>query len=241
MSRPFQFKHFILHQDKAAMKVGTDAMLLGAMVPCESALRILDIGTGTGVLALMLAQRCDATIDAIDIDSGASEQAADNFKNSPWNERLAAYHTSLQDYAANTEKTYDLIISNPPYFHAHHSLKSSPASIDRKRARQTSELTLGELAGTAGKLLTHEGSLYLILPPERMEEFIGYAVTSGLFCEEEIHIKSQPKSEVIRVIGKFSFSGKKKSPREFIIYQDQGGYTKEYIELTRTYHAVDLG
>jgi len=127
----FQFKHFLVKQDRSAFKVGTDGVLLGAWVNIGSSdRRILDVGTGTGVIAIMLAQRCEAIIDAIEIDSEAAEQATINCENSPWQDRLNVYHISLQEYVKTHQKIYDLIVCNPPYFS---SYKNSDSKRDIAR------------------------------------------------------------------------------------------------------------
>lgn len=117
MQKLFQFKQFTINQDRCAMKIGTDAVLLGAWAPIEhQPLSILDIGAGTGVLSLMLAQRCDAmTIDAIEIDDNAYEQCVENFENSPWSDLLFCYHASLEEFTEEIEETFDLIVCNPPF------------------------------------------------------------------------------------------------------------------------------
>ena len=112
----FKFKQFTIHQDKCAMKVGTDGVLLGAWAECANAKGILDIGTGTGLIALMIAQRSNAKIDAVEIDETASKQAKENIKKSLWNDRIEILNISFQDFSKSTNEKYDLIVSNPPYF-----------------------------------------------------------------------------------------------------------------------------
>jgi tRNA1Val (adenine37-N6)-methyltransferase len=238
--RPFYFRHFILRQDKAAMKAGTDSMLLGAIAPAENAQRVLDIGTGTGILSLMLAQRSIAHIDAIDIDENAFGQAKENFRNSMWRNRISAYHSSLQEFIPEHNYRYDLIVSNPPYFPAHESHKSSPASFARKYARQTSELSFHELAKHAARLLDSNGVLYLILPALTIEEFTEKAGAFGLFPGEQTCIKSKPDTAPVRVIASYSFQKAEIQASEFIIYNADGSYSKEYIQLTKSYHATTL-
>lgn len=222
------------------MKAGTDAMLLGAMAPAGSAERILDVGTGTGVLSLMLAQRSKARIDAIDIDRNAYEQAKENFENSVWRRRLHVYHSSLQEFTPAVGEKYDLIVSNPPYFPAHESSKSSPSSTHRKQARQTSALSFHALAKHVARLLDRNGVFYLVLPYRAMAEFSVEAGSFGLFPKEEIYIRSKPGSEPVRIIAGYVFEPVKAVHREFTIYNAGGNYSRDYIELTRAYHAVDF-
>src|SRR5436190_6902240 len=137
----FRFKQFTIHQDKCAMKVGTDSVLLGSWVDTAQATDILDIGTGSGIIALMLAQKSFAQIDAIDVDGNACEQAEENFKSSPWMDRLHVIHQSFQDYATGTEKKYDLIVSNPPYFQD----AFKPAEESKLKAKHGDLLCFAEL------------------------------------------------------------------------------------------------
>jgi tRNA1Val (adenine37-N6)-methyltransferase len=240
MSRPFYFRHFVLKQDKAAMKVGTDSMLLGALVPAENASAILDIGTGTGILALMLAQRSKAQIDAIEIDEDAYSEAKENFNNSMWCHRISAHHTSLQEFSKTATTKYDLIVSNPPYFPAHESLKSSPGEHARKKARQTQELTLDELAVDAAGLLKPHGSFYLILPAEIDKQFEKEAGKQGLFLQKKILVRSKPGGEVVRVISAYGLEEVRAEESEFIIYNENGKYSTEYVHATKAYHALDM-
>jgi tRNA1Val (adenine37-N6)-methyltransferase len=241
MARPFYFRHFILRQDKTAMKAGTDSMLLGALAPIENTRKILDIGTGTGILALMLAQRSKAHIDAIDINDKAYEQAKENFENSMWKNRLFAYHSSAQEFVPTSNYTYDLIVSNPPFFAAHDSPKSSPASRSRKQARQTQELTFYELAEHAKRLLQPKGILTLILPVAPYRNFEKEAHIFGLRSQKLIFIKSKPESEPVRVIASFGFRDTNPLKSEFTIYDLNGSYSAEYVRLTKDFHALDLG
>src|SRR4051812_30760199 len=145
----FHFKQFTINQDRCAMKVGTDAVLLGSWVKPGNAGKILDIGTGTGVIALMLAQKCNCHIDAIDIDENAFLQSAENFAKSQWNFKLNCRHQSLQKFSEDHAAEYDLIITNPPYFH--HA--SKPIAESRINARHSESLTFDELVTGVKKLL----------------------------------------------------------------------------------------
>ena len=188
----FRFRQFTIHQDKCAMKVGTDAVLLGSWVDPKNAHQILDIGTGTGLIALMLAQKSSAEIDAIDIDESACQQAKENFRISPWFSRVKIYHHSLQGFSETSEKKYDLIVSNPPYFH--HA--SKPPEEARLNARHNDQLSFSELIAGVKKLLTDNGRFCLILPCKEGTEFIDLAQMSGLFCHEMMRIKTDRKSVV---------------------------------------------
>ena len=155
MSTLFKFKEFSIHQDKTAMKIGTDAVLLGAWVFLENEIdSILDVGSGTGIIALMLAQRSFAlTIDAVEIDNDAYEQTVTNFENSNWGDRLYCYHSSFQNFAeeiAEEDETYDLIISNPPFYTDEFESENDA----RNKARFTTSLSFNELLKGVSKILS---------------------------------------------------------------------------------------
>jgi tRNA1Val (adenine37-N6)-methyltransferase len=158
----FQFKKFTVQQDKTAMKVGTDGVLLGAWAPIDNHPNtILDIGAGTGLIALMLAQRSNAQqIDALEIDEDAYEQATDNFENSPWNDRLFCFHAGLDEFVEDPEDEYDLIVSNPPFYTEDY--KSEDASRDLARFEEA--MPFEELVEAADLLLSEKGVFAVIIP-----------------------------------------------------------------------------
>ena len=208
MSTGFQFKQFFVRHDCCAMKVGTDGVLLGAWAPVHdvstkpSACKILDIGTGSGLIALMLAQRCpEAQIDAIDIDQQACEQAAANFAASPWAERLHATHCSLQDCQmvnrkCENGKLYNLIVSNPPYFVD--SLKNP--DVARSTARHNDTLPFTELIACSTRLLAPNGILALIAPAEAEPELQALAMQHGLSCTHRCYIHPKPGRPAKRIL-----------------------------------------
>jgi len=186
---PFRFKEFSVAQEKCAMKVNTDGVLLGAWADVDGAETILDIGTGTGVIALMMAQRNTAAIiDAIDIDADAFAQAGENFPDSLWNERLYAHHISLQDYFP--AKKYDLIISNPPYFVDDFKTEDHQKNI----AKHSLSLSYQELVSGINRLLSDAGSATLVLPVFNLQLFESLASEQKLFVVK--------LTEVIAVEGK---------------------------------------
>ena len=190
----FRFKQFSIRQDRAAMKVGTDSDLLGALAAGGE--HILDIGTGTGVLALMMAQRFpEAHVTAIDIDEGAVSDARDNFANSPFASRLTLHHTSLQDYIA-TSPLYDSIVCNPPYFDK--SLEAPDRS--RTRARHTSSLPFRELIEGAYTLLHEDGTFSVILPPEVLPAFSAECLITGFRLSHCYRIKTVPHKSPKRYV-----------------------------------------
>jgi tRNA1Val (adenine37-N6)-methyltransferase len=228
----FQFKQFIVHQDRCAMKVGTDGVLLGAWTTIGEAQHILDIGTGTGLIALMLAQRSGAKIDAIEIDEAAARQASENVQLSPWNDRIRIIHTSLQEYTV-FEKHYDLIVTNPPYFY-----NSLPATDFRRTiARHTHYLDFEMLIQAVKNLLTPDGRLAIILPTENFSSFASGAYKSGLFTIRETHVKPSPGKPVKRILAEFSFYDAAKEFSEFIIEEfGRHGYSEEYHLLTKDFY-----
>ncbi len=240
----FRFRQFAINQSGAAMKVGTDGMLLGAWVKPGNAETILDIGTGTGLLALMLAQISLARIDAIEIDENAFLQAKENFDNSPWKDRLYAIHTSLQSLSENNTKKYDLIIGNPPFFEiANEEKGNNPIKMNKTRAvaRATDSLPLEDLAKCSAKLLSREGKLYIILPIQSADNFISLANNYGLRLQEILSIKSREDTKTIRVIMGFGFNKPNQViENEFVIYDIINKYSAEYIELTKEYHSKDF-
>lgn len=201
----FRFKQFTVWHDRCAMKVGTDGVLLGAWCPLatttsEGEYKVLDIGTGSGLIALMLAQRATSiddtpiVIDTIDIDAGAAEQAKFNFEQSPWSKLLRIYQSSLQEW--QSEKEYDLIVSNPPYFQG--SLKNPNAQ--RATARHTDSLSYSELIAHSERLLRRNGTLALVLPIEAEEEILSLAAAAGLSPIAITYVHTKPGKPVKRIL-----------------------------------------
>jgi tRNA1Val (adenine37-N6)-methyltransferase len=232
-NQEFVFKQFKIIQDKCAMKVGTDAVLLGAWVNASNAKKILDIGTGTGILALMLAQKSAGRIDAIDIDHNAFTQATENVNNCPWKDQIQVYHSPLQKFATEQEEKYDLIISNPPYFID--SSKSSVAS--RTNARHTDQLSFKDLLEGVLKLLCTTGKFYVILPTKESEVFMEEAEKHKLFLTKLARIITRTDKPEKRIMMRFEFVRRTFSESSIIIEKDERhSYTDEYIELTKDYY-----
>ncbi len=227
----FRFRQFTIQQDKCAMKVGTDAVLLGSWVDPKNSNSILDIGTGTGLIALMLAQKSTAEIDAVDIDEGAYVQAKENFKTSPWQNRLNGSHQSFQEFAATSKKKYDLIVTNPPYFH--HA--SKPPEEARLNARHNDQLSFEELISGVKKILAEDGRLCLILPCKEGFEFLDVAQREGLFCRSIMHVKTRSDKNEKRLMMEFRFQFGILEDYEIIIQEEDNSYTPEYIEMTKEY------
>jgi tRNA1Val (adenine37-N6)-methyltransferase len=231
----FQFKQFKVYHDKCAMKVGTDGLLLGTLTACSESKNILDIGTGTGLIALILAQRSitsQALIDAVEIEEDAFEQAKSNFELSAWKERLKVYHTSIFDF--HPEKKYDLIVSNPPYFI--NSLKSTGKK--KEAARHIDEQFFSKLAQKVNELLDDKGKFWLILPVTESEQFINESKQIGLFQETILQIHSFEHSEEKRRIIAFSKHVNAFSENKFIIYDSPGKHSEQYRSAAKDFLTI---
>ncbi|MFT5750814.1 MAG: tRNA1Val (adenine37-N6)-methyltransferase [Dokdonia sp.] len=235
---PFQFKQFTVAHDRCAAKIGTDGVLLGAWTSLESEPdSILDIGTGTGVIALMLAQRSFAeTIDAMELDDDAYEQATDNFENSDWADRLFCYHAHLYEFATEIDDQYDLIVSNPPFYESDY--KSQDAARDQARFDDAMPFEL--LIGAVQRLLTEAGTFHVIIPYQREQEFIDIAERGNLFPTRITHVQGTPTSEIKRSLMEFCF--RESTPiitpqiNTLIIEKSRHDYTDEYIQLVQDFY-----
>ena len=241
----FRFKQFTVWHDRCAMKVGTDGVLLGAWCPLgvdeatrQGEYKILDIGTGSGLIALMLAQRATSiddppiVIDTIDIDAGAAEQAKFNFEQSPWSKLLRIYQSSLQEW--QSEKEYDLIVSNPPYFQS--SLKNPDAQ--RATARHTDSLSYSELIKHSGRLLKNNGILALVLPIEAEEEILSLAAAAGLLPTHITYVHTKPGKPAKRILialRKGDANGNVES-KHFYIESEDSPRSEEYRKLTEDFY-----
>ncbi|RMZ50957.1 methyltransferase domain-containing protein [Flavobacteriaceae bacterium PRS1] len=242
-SNPFHFKQFTINQDQCAMKIGTDAVLLGAWANLEHHPNsVLDIGAGTGVIALMLAQRSnEETIDAIEIDENAYEQCVGNFENSPWSDRLFCYHASLEEFTDEIDYKYDLIISNPPFYSPTLASPSLPKgenimSNSRKIARFYDALPFEHLVESVSKLLSDEGKFSVIIPFKEEENFIELASNINLFPNRITRVKGSPTSEIKRSLMEFSFNKNDLKINELIIEVERHQYTQDYINLTKDFY-----
>ena len=231
MANPFfRFKQFTVYHDRCAMKVGIDGVLLGCWTNVAKASTVLDIGTGTGLIALMIAQRTDAHIDSIDIDEGAFEQAIINVQASPWSSRLNVVLSSLQDFVS--DKKYDLIVSNPPYFV--NSLKNP--NEQRTTARHTDSLTHEELIDQCIPKLTEGGRICLILPIQEGLSCVEYAQTKGLCCNKLTKVFPKPAAEAKRLLIELSFRVTETHQESLIIETDRHVYSPEFSLLAKDYY-----
>lgn len=227
----FAFKQFTVRHDRCAMKVGTDGVLLGAWTDLSHSRRILDIGTGTGLIALMLAQRCmDARITAIDLDSAAVEQAQENIQASPWKDRIEALQQDICTYHPNG--TFDTIVSNPPYFID--SLKCPDGQ--RSTARHTDTLDADRLIGKVSELLTSDGRFSIILPAEQTEDLIRVAGEKGLHPSRQTWVITRPGLSPKRILMEFRKIPVMLQPDELVIELERHVYSEEYIALTKEFY-----
>ena len=240
----FTFKQFQVNQDRCAMKIGTDGVLLGAWTPLiNNPYNVLDIGAGTGILSLMLAQRSNAEhtsqngelatqIDAIEIDEDAYEQCVENFEASPWGDKLFCFHAGLDEFVDEPEDEYDLIISNPPFYTDDYK----SATTSRDLARFEDALPFEELIEAAALLLSDNGIFSVIIPYKEEEQFVSLCKELDLFPLKITRVKGTPTTEIKRSL--LAFCRMEQTPLidELVIEISRHNYTPEYIELTKEFY-----
>lgn len=240
MSRGFQFKQFYVNHEQSAMKVGTDSIVLGSWAPVNGVKRILDIGTGSGLLALMMAQKSDAdcAITAIDIESTAVNQATFNFIASKWKKKFSCREVALQDYT--TETAFDFIICNPPYFAARQYSQNDETTqnqtLARLRARQQDTLSLAELLDSVKRLLAPKGAFCCVLPSDLDTQFTDLAQEQSLSFQRKLSLLPSPDKPPIRSLWQIGAEAKKLEEQELIIKDDTGQYTNSYKTLTKDFY-----
>jgi len=228
----FQFKQFGIHQDRCAMKVGTDGVILCALAIADKAAQMLEIGVGTGVVSLMMAQRYPKLdITGVEIDQETWEQAFENSKKSPWADRIQFFHIDFKQFAQKSGRKFDLVISNPPYF------SGSLPSPDAKRnvALHQSSLNFEALLGGTIEVLTDEGELYVILPPVEMDYFKDLAYQRALFLKKEFIIRDKPNKPILRKLANFSCKEGFLGAEELIIKNENGKYSEAYAALLKDF------
>ncbi len=229
----FHFKQFSIQQANSAMKVGTDSIILASWLALTDEESILDIGTGTGVLALMLAQRSDAEIiDAVEIEPVSFEEAVGNFENSPWADRLFCYHTSIQKFAEEIEDTYDLIISNPPYFES----SQLSENHNRKIARQTSDLNHTDLLKATSNLLSEKASAAFVIPYELEKQFTKLASDVGLFPFRKLYTKDTETAKYKRCFLHFKNHQTTCETSALVLKNADKSYSDEFGALTKEFY-----
>ena len=225
----FRFKQFVIEQEKCAMKVGTDGVLLGAWAQLPDEGRILDLGTGTGLVALMAAQRCHADILAVDISSEACEQADDNVEASPWKERITVLHADVKEMGEEYKGQFDCIVSNPPYFKE--GVKC-PGQL-RNTARHTDDLDFRQLAMASSALLKENGTLSVVLPANVAQDFIAESSAQKLQLLRQTWIHTKPGAQPKRVLMEFT---KAKSAATEVthmtIHEADHSFSESYKALT---------
>ncbi|MBK7651447.1 MAG: methyltransferase [Flammeovirgaceae bacterium] len=231
VAEKFDFKKFTVYHDRCTMKVGTDGVLLAAWTKVEDAKRILDVGTGSGVMALIMAQRssAQAIVDAIDIVKEDCEQARENIERSPWPAKIQIHNQSLQEFKA---EPYDLIVSNPPYFN--NSYK--PPKATRLVARHTQTLTHQDLLTHSKRLLKPSGRLTLILPTTEGSQIKLMAENEGWFITRECSFRSRSNKPIERLLLEFQLIKGKLNKEELVLYKAEQEWSPEYFTLTKEFY-----
>lgn len=232
--QPFFFKKFAVNQDQCAMKIGTDAVLIGAWTSINNkTFSVLDIGAGTGIIALMLAQRSTAQlIDAIEIDDRAYEQCVDNFEQSVWGDRLFCYHASLEEFVNEIDDKYDLIISNPPFYSENYKTENN----SRDLARFQDAMPFEHLLESVSKLLEENGIFSVVIPFKEESNFRELASKFNLFPNRILHVKGKSDSETKRSLIEFSFGKSDIKIKELVIEIKRHQYTEDYQNLTKDFY-----
>jgi tRNA1Val (adenine37-N6)-methyltransferase len=231
----FRFKQFTIHQQNSAMKVCTDTCLFGAIISGKIKQTALDIGTGTAVLSLMTAQRFpDWEIDGVEIDSGAFEDAQKNVAESPFKERVAVVKSSIQDFALNSEKQYDVIFSNPPFYQ--NQLKSPEKS--KNTAHHSSELSFSDLAQSIHSLLSPLGIVWILLPPFEMNQFEKELSNLNLFPFKRFNIRHNEQKPVFRQVVVFARNRTEEIKETEILIYENDKYSSIFTEFLRDYYLI---
>ena len=228
----FRFKKFALIDKNSALKIGTDAVIIGASIDISKAKRILDIGTGCGIIALMLAQRSKAIIDAIEPHTPSAKDAKNNFDASPWKDKLSLYIETLENYVETTDKTYDLIVSNPPFFE--NDLLS--ADTNKTQAKHAINLHLEDIIILSRKMLNKNGKIEIIIPIHREKELIQIAQKNQLQLQRKVIVYPKKEKAAHRLILRFSLEQEIYTEEEIIIRNANNEYTNSYKILTRDFH-----
>jgi tRNA1Val (adenine37-N6)-methyltransferase len=230
----FKFKQFTLHQEHAAFRVTTDSVLLGAWAGIEAAEQILDIGTGTGLLSLMAAQRSDARIVALEPDRNSFMQAGLNITASPWHDRIMLLNTTIQDYQPIDNLLFDAIITNPPYFID--SLVNPSES--KARARHTVSMSHADIAGAAARLLEPDGRLHLVLPVNEAGRFVELARDFELNCRKRMFVRPTPELPPARALMSLQLGGPQSCDDSELLIEKGGRhiYSDEYVSLTKDFY-----
>lgn len=228
----FHFKKFSVSHARSTMKVGTDAVLLGAWADVREAQQILDIGTGNGTIALMLAQRSNqaANIDAVEIEEADAIQANENFLASPWVSKIHLHHIAIQKFLP--DKKYDLIVSNPPYFNN----SQKPPDSKRHQARHTVTLRYDELLTASLRLLKDDGKFNVILPFAEGLQFIELAKEFNLFCSRQFNFRTRAEKKIERWLIELTRKPSVAETGEILLYKSGDTWSDDYIKLTSAFY-----
>lgn len=233
----FTFKHFTINQDRCGMKVCTDACILGASTTVENVKNILDIGTGTGLLALMLAQKSSVKIDAVEIDENAYNQAIGNVSASSFGNKIKVFHQSIQSFIpSNDLVAYDLIISNPPFYQK--SLQSTDSQVNK--ALHAVELSFEDLIDSVVRLLKLDGRFVVLLPPFEIENLMKIAQKKGLYLSKKLLIRHDESKPIFRVIATFLSNQVLDYEEDTLIIHEKDGktYSEQYRVLLKDYYLI---
>jgi len=232
-TRPFHFQQFSLYHHRSTMKVGTDAVLLAVSTDLEGVAEVLDIGSGCGIISLLLAARSDViNVDAVELDVGSFEEASENFLQSPFANRLHPFHADINYFVPEAGKKYDLVISNPPFFINDHR----PERAGRKLARHTDTLRYGQLVASVLRFMKPEGRFSVVLPYRESKVFLELAEKSGLYLQHQMLIFPKPCKEPNRVNLLLGTSSAFTETEKFIIRNEDGSFTKQYLDMVKNYY-----
>ncbi len=232
-SRPFFFKKFALFHHRSTMKIGTDAILLARWVEVSPDDEVLDIGTGCGLIPLMLAQKGIKSADAVEIDNDSYEEAAQNFSNSAWKSQLFAVNDDVKHYSEVCTKKYDLIVSNPPFFFG----DNIPEKAKKGLARHTNTLSYNDLLVSVKKLLKPDGRFSLVLPARESKTFLKDAENQGFYLKKEMKIVPIEGKEPNRINMQLVVNQVDKTESEVFVLRNQDhSFTKDYKEFLKDYY-----
>lgn len=226
----FRFKQFVIYQDRCAMKVGTDGVLLGAWCDVSSARSVLDVGTGTGVVSLMIAQRSTARVTAIEIDADAAGQARENVFGSPWKDRVEVINADFKSFSPSG--IFDVIVSNPPYF----ANSLLPPDAHRATARHASGLTYEELLKGVSALLSPQGEFFVVVPADASSSLEVIASRYGMYVSRWLDVITTPGKQPKRCLLAFRFTSSGYQKQELLIEEQRHLYSKEFTGLLKEYY-----
>jgi tRNA1Val (adenine37-N6)-methyltransferase len=226
----FYFKQFSIRHDRCSHKVGTDSVLLGAWLNCTQASTALDIGCGSGLLSLMVAQRCNAAIDGVEIDTICSTQAVENVCQSKWKNRIHIYNQSIQEF--DTGKKYDLIVTNPPYFVD----SLHPPDLQRQVTRHTKRLSFDDLISAVHLHLAKRGKFNLVLPPVEANLFLELAKAGSLYCSRNWSFRSRDDKPVERYLLEMQFQENDAEHGNITLYEKDNTWSENYRALVQPFY-----